>query len=224
MNNKVYKYKSKNAKKIRLKDLLMLFSIFSLCIVTIIVTGSVANKNKKTSAKTDVVSTKPKDMVYEKVDDTKDKSTAQPETNLELINMPELNFEKPVDGTVTKPYSPDDVIYSETMDDWRTHMGVDVACPIGSDITSAERGIVTSVKYDINYGNTVVIESDEYTLIYSSLSSDIFVEEGESITKGQLIAKSSDSCISEICDEPHIHLEMKKEKKHVDPLDYIHFN
>ena len=224
MNNKVFKYESKNTKKIRLKDLLMLFSIFSLCIVTIIVTGSVANKNKKTAAKTDVASAKTDDVVYEKVDDIKDKSPVQPEASLEVINMPELSFVKPVDGTVTKPYSSDDVIYSETMDDWRTHMGVDVACPIGSDITSAERGIVTSVKYDINYGNTVVIESDEYTLMYSSLSSDIFVEEGESITKGQLIAKSSDSCISEICDEPHIHLEMKKDGVYVDPLNYIHFN
>ena len=65
MNNRIFKYESKNSKKIRLKDLLMLFSIFSLCVVTIIVTGSVANKNKKTSAKTDIVSTRPKEVFYD---------------------------------------------------------------------------------------------------------------------------------------------------------------
>lgn len=224
MNNKIFKYESKNSKKIRLKDLLMLFSIFSLCIITIIVTGSVANKNKNTSAKTDALNSAPEELVYEEVSVNKNEPSVQTTTNHEEINMPELKFEKPVAGTVIKPYSPDEVMYSETMDDWRTHMGVDVACPIGSDILSAERGVVTSVKYDINYGNTVVIESDEYTLIYSSLSSDIYVEEGQNVIKGELIAKSSDSCISEICDEPHIHLEMKKDGMHVDPLNYIHFN
>lgn len=223
MNRKIFKYENKNRKKIRVKDLLMLFSIFALCVITVAVTGTVSKKDKKTAVNTEVLK-----------DDTDipkqtEEKTLQVETAVKNINetktpLPKLEFQKMVDGTIIKPYSPNELIYSETMDDWRIHNGVDIACPIGSDIVSAERGVVKSVKYDINYGNTVIVESDEYTLIYSSLSSEVAVSEGETISKGQLIGKSADSCMIEICDEPHIHFEMTKNNTQVDPLEYIHFN
>lgn len=223
MNRKIFKYENKNRKKIRVKDLLMLFSIFALCVITVAVTGTVSKKDKKTAVNTEVLK-----------DDTDipkqtEEKTLQVETAVKNINeiktpLPKLEFQKIVDGTIIKPHSPNELIYSETMDDWRIHNGVDIACPIGSDIVSAERGVVKSVKYDINYGNTVIVESDEYTLIYSSLSSEVAVSEGETISKGQLIGKSADSCMIEICDEPHIHFEMTKNNTQVDPLEYIHFN
>lgn len=223
MNRKIFKYENKNRKKIRVKDLLMLFSIFALCVITVAVTGTVSKKDKKTAVNTEVLK-----------DDTDipkqtEEKTLQVETAVKNINetktpLPKLEFQKMVDGTIIKPHSPNELIYSETMDDWRIHNGVDIACPIGSDIVSAERGVVKSVKYDINYGNTVIVESDEYTLIYSSLSSEVAVSEGETISKGQLIGKSADSCMIEICDEPHIHFEMTKNNTQVDPLEYIHFN
>lgn len=223
MNRKIFKYENKNRKKIRVKDLLMLFSIFALCVITVAVTGTVSKKDKKTAVNTEVLK-----------DDTDipkqtEEKTLQVETAVKNINetktpLPKLEFQKMVDGTIIKPHSPNELIYSETMDDWRIHNGVDIACPIGSDIVSAERGVVKSVKYDINYGNTVIVESDEYTLIYSSLSSEVAVSEGETISKGQLIGKSADSCMIEICDEPHIHFEMAKNNTQVDPLEYIHFN
>jgi len=138
--------------------------------------------------------------------------------------LPELSFGVPYNGEVLKLFSPNELIYSKTMDDWRIHTGIDIACPYGSDIKSVERGIVKDINYDINYGNTVTVETDEYTLVYTSLSSDILVSKGQKLSKGDIIAKSSDTCMSEICDEPHIHFEMKQNGEYVNPLHYLQFN
>ncbi len=224
MNKKFFKYENKNSKRLRVKDLLMLCSIFTLCIITVAVTDTVNKREKKATVNTEA-------LIEEDLSDESKETPVMEEITAETVDsadvktpLGELEFQKMVDGTIIKPYSPDEPVYSETMDDWRIHNGVDIACPLDTDIRSAERGVVKSVKYDINYGNTVTVESDEYTLIYSSLSAETIVSVGESISKGQLIGKSSDSCMIEICDEPHIHFEMKKNNLYVDPMEYIHFN
>lgn len=230
MSQKYFKYENKNKKRLRVKDLLMIFSIFTLCIITIITTGRVAQKNEKISAGTDFIQGSDAEYISdasyveneiiqpEEGEVTSDTSDAE-EIAYEIL--PELDFTIPVSGTVIKPFSPRELIYSETMDDWRTHNGIDIACPYGTDVISVERGVVKSVNYDINYGHTVTVATDEYTLIYTSLSSDIPVVEGQYLYKGDLIGKLSDTCMSEICDEPHFHFEMKKNDEYVNPLDYI---
>jgi hypothetical protein len=46
MIQKYFKYESKNHKKLRIKDILMLLSIFTLCVITVVVTGSSVNRGK----------------------------------------------------------------------------------------------------------------------------------------------------------------------------------
>ena len=132
-------------------------------------------------------------------------------------------FIAPVNGTIIKPFSKSELIYSNTMDDWRTHLGIDISCPYGTEVISSEDGEVKNVEYNINYGNSVSLDCGEYTLVYTSLSTDIYVNKGDRVKKGTVIGKTSDSCISEICDEPHIHFEVIKNGEHIDPLDIITF-
>jgi len=223
MKQKFFKYETRSGKKIRVKDLLMLFSVFVLCIITVIVSGTAVNKklkvNKNITENSENVSN---------VDAISQSDNIQKQANNNTQNSDQINevyeFSKPVDGGIIKPFSPDELIYSETMDDWRTHMGVDISCPYGTQITSSEKGTVVDVFYDINFGNTVIIRSGEYEHIYSSLSADVFVEKGQNVNKGDIIGFSSDTCISEICDDPHIHFEIKKNGIYVDPFNLIHFN
>ncbi len=224
MNEKYFKYENKNKRKIRLKDLLMLFSVLTLCIVTAIVSGRVSDD--KTAANTNI----PKedisissDIAGEITADSDSSTNVSREVSYEPP-LAELSFQKPLDGTVIKPFSPDSLVYSETMDDWRIHRGVDIACPVGTKILSAERGTVTSVEYDINYGNTVVIETEDYTARYSSLSAEIPLKVGDVVNRGDTVGVSDETCMIEICDEPHIHFELLKDGIHVDPMEYIHFN
>jgi len=222
MEKKIFRYEKKNNKLLRIKDLLMLFSIFAICIISIVYAGSKANEEKNN------VSVVSKDDISAQSDtdtefvSTANKSDVPAEPEIKEV-LPELKFKVPVDGAVIKPFSQHELIYSETMDDWRIHNGIDLACQYGTEVVSAERGVVKKVSHDINLGNVVTVEVDEYELIYASLSADIPVAEGQSLKKGDLIGKTSDSCMMEICDEPHLHFEMKKNGSYVDPLDYVRF-
>ena len=226
MNRKTFTFESKNRKKIRLKDILMLLSVFALCFITVITTANMKNKEEKTigvtnTAENSVVSDNFKEATqeYEKI--------AVENNNVSDILPTEQikkEFISPVNGTIIKPFSKSELIYSNTMDDWRTHLGIDISCPYGTEVLSSEDGEIKNVEYNINYGNTVSLECGEYTLVYTSLSTDVYVNKGDRVKKGTIIGKTSDSCISEICDEPHIHFEVIKNGEHIDPLDIIVFN
>lgn len=64
----------------------------------------------------------------------------------------------PVDGTVTRAYAMTALAYDETMADWRTHDGIDIAADYGAVVSAMASGTVTQVYHDDRYGMTVVTE------------------------------------------------------------------
>lgn len=225
MNRKTFKFENKNKKKIRVRDILMILSIFTLCLITVISTSDFSSENKKTSGVTEITE-KNVDSSNQQLQSVEYKeSNNAPISATQISNQPvqKYDFISPVDGAVIKPFSKSELVYSRTMDDWRTHLGVDIACPYGTDVISSERGEVKNIEYNVNFGNSVTVESGEYTIIYTSLSSDIFVNIGDKISKGDMIGKTAESCISEICDEPHMHFEVIKNSEHIDPMEIIKF-
>ncbi|MBQ6893967.1 MAG: M23 family metallopeptidase [Clostridia bacterium] len=228
MNRKTFTFESRNKKKIRLKDILMLLSVFALCFITVITTAGTNEEREETLGVTQTASNKeiahiPSEFAENGEDIAK--TETQAEENIEIIAQPPENtkreFITPVNGAIVKPFSKTELAYSRTMDDWRTHLGVDIACPYGTEVIASEAGEVKEIEYNINFGTTVTVESGEYILKYTSLSSDVYVSVGDKLTKGTIIGKTSDSCISEICDEPHFHFEVIKNGEHIDPLDII---
>ena len=232
MNRKTFTFESKNKKKIRLRDILMLLSVFALCFITVITTANTDSEKEKTLGVTNTVEDNTfadnsfeTNSEYEinEIAKQEEKEISEEILPLEQVEI-KREFISPVNGTIIKPFSKNELVYSNTMDDWRTHLGIDISCPYGTEVISSEGGEVKNVEYDINYGNTVTVECGEYTLVYTSLSTDVYVNKGDRITKGTAIGKTSDSCISEICDEPHFHFEVIKNGEHIDPLDIIVFN
>ena len=53
---------------------------------------------------------------------------------------------QPFSGRVLNAYSGDELVYSKTLGDWRTHNGVDYACAEGSAVSAPCSGKVTAVK------------------------------------------------------------------------------
>ena len=63
-----------------------------------------------------------------------------------------------------------ELLYDQTMADWRTHNGIDVQAEEGAAVKTAADGTVLSVTSDELMGTTVVIQhSGGYTTQYSSL-------------------------------------------------------
>lgn len=129
-----------------------------------------------------------------------------------------LSFSKPINGEVQKQYSIDKVIYSKTLELWKTHDGIDIAADIGTNVKSIEKGTIEKVYEDSFYGTTIVIDHGQgYKSSYSNLDKNTSVKEKQTVNKGQVIGKVSNTAIGEIKDEPHLHFTLFKDNNNVDP-------
>lgn len=134
----------------------------------------------------------------------------------------EWTFVKPVEGEIVREYAKDNLIYSNTLQEWTTHTGIDIKADKTTVVKAAEEGTVKSIKNDPRYGLTIVIEhDDQYQTIYSNLLTSEFVVEGEKVEKGQAIGTVGNTAVFEIADEPHLHFEILKDSVAVDPSIYI---
>ena len=134
----------------------------------------------------------------------------------------EITFTKPVKGEIVKEYAKDHLIYSNTLKEWVTHLGVDIKADKTTVVKAAAEGTVKSIKNDPRYGLTVVINhGDGLQSVYANLLTSEFVVEGEKVKQGQSIGTVGNSAVFEIADEPHLHFEILKNNTQVDPTIYI---
>ena len=145
------------------------------------------------------------------------------ETNTKQVETKkELSFQIPVEGEISKEYAKDNLVYSETLQEWVTHLGIDIKAEKTTVVKAAEEGTIRSIKNDPRYGLTIVIEhQDGFQTVYSNLLTSEFVVEGEKVEKGQSIGTVGNTAVFEIADEPHLHFEILKDSIQVDPNIYI---
>ena len=128
----------------------------------------------------------------------------------------------PVEGEVIKEFAKDNLIYSETLEEWITHPGIDIKADRTTIVKSVADGTVKSVKNDPRYGLTVTIEhADGYTSVYSSLLTAEFVKEGEKVTQGQTIGTVGNSAVFEVAEDNHLHFELLKDGSNINPEMYL---
>lgn len=171
-----------------------------------------SNKTNNTESKKDVKKETSKASTKEKTKPTN--------TKPEKIKDPE--FSMPVEGENMRGFAKDSLIYSDTLEEWVTHLGIDIRADRTSVVKAAEAGKVASIKNDPRYGLTIVIEHvNGFKSVYSNLLTSEFVSEGEKVEKGQSIGTVGNSASFEIVDEPHLHFEILKDNVNVDPSIYL---
>lgn len=144
--------------------------------------------------------------------------------NLVNVNQEnkELEFESPVSGDIIKDYAEDTLVYSKTLDEWGTHLGIDIRANKTTIVKASESGIVEKINTDPRYGNSITINhGNGFKTIYSSLLSSDFVKVGDEVEKGDTIGTVGDSASFEIADDSHLHFEMYKDGKQVNPTLYL---
>lgn len=140
---------------------------------------------------------------------------AAPESTLPVFIMPTI-------GNVSKSYSVDVLVYSDTMEDYRTHSGIDICAGTGEGVMAAADGVVSEVYAHPMMGYTVVVRHDgSAETVYQNLAEDIAVSVGDTVKSGEVIGAIGDSALIEIAEEPHLHFELRVDGKAVNPLDYI---
>lgn len=128
----------------------------------------------------------------------------------------------PLDGTTVTVFSMTELLYDQTMADWRTHNGIDVQAEEGAAVKTAADGTVVSVTNDELMGTTVVIEhSGGYTTHYSSLQADVPVAEGQSVHAGDVIGCVGSTSAAESEMGPHLHFSVSQNGSAIDPHAYI---
>ena len=151
-------------------------------------------------------------------------SNVQTENKVEENNTNEntTQFIFPVEGEVIKEFAKDNLIYSETLEEWITHPGIDIKADRTTIVKSVADGTVKSIKNDPRYGLTVTIEhSDGYTSVYSSLLTAEFVKEGEKVTQDQTIGTVGNSAVFEVAEDNHLHFELLKDGSNINPEIYL---
>ena len=154
--------------------------------------------------------------------ETNSNDVTKTEKNKSEETAVELKFEKPVEGDVVRDFAVENLIYSETLQEWTTHTGIDIKADKTTVVKSAEAGIVKKIKNDPRYGLTIIIEhANGFQTVYSNLLTSEFVVEGEKVEKGQSLGTVGNTAAFEIADEPHLHFEILKDLVQVDPNIYI---
>jgi murein DD-endopeptidase MepM/ murein hydrolase activator NlpD len=99
-----------------------------------------------------------------------------------------------------------------------SHPGIDIAVPLGTPVRASGGGTVSAAGYDADYGLFVLLRhTSGYETMYGHMSRLIAAEDGE-VQAGQVIGLSGNSGRSTA---PHLHFEIRRDGKSVDPLDLV---
>ena len=128
----------------------------------------------------------------------------------------------PLTGATVAAFSMEELQYSETMGDWRTHNGVDIAAEAGTPVCAAASGTVLDVRDDDLMGATVVISHEGgLETVYANLQALPAVETGDYVTAGQVIGAVGRTALSEAAQGAHLHFSVTRDGAFVDPAAYL---
>lgn len=193
--------------------------------------NNVSNTSKTNATNTLSNSAEKSNTMKNSTNQTKNKI---PETNTTKVNATTTNVVKeedkepsfivPLEGEMIRDFAKDNLVYSKTLDEWITHLGIDIKAEKATVVKVAADGTVETIKNDPRYGLTIVVTHDSgFKTVYSNLLTAEFVTEGEQVKSGQTLGTVGNNASFEISDEPHLHFELIKNNEQVDPKVYIKF-
>ncbi len=97
------------------------------------------------------------------------------------------------------------------------HAGMDFTAPVGTDIYATGNGKISFTGWKQGYGNTVIIDHGyNYETLYAHME-DIFVAEGKTIKRGEIIGSVGNTGKST---GPHCHYEVRYKGNPENPQNY----
>lgn len=134
-------------------------------------------------------------------------------------------FESPLQYTEISMKYTDGVevkfVFNNTLNDYSVHNGVDLVADSGTSVNAMYDGVVLDVTESFAMGKIVTIDhGDNVVIKYASLD-DIQVDRGDVVKKGDKIGVSSTTASNEFKDGAHVHIEVEKNGKNVDPMPYV---
>ena len=176
---------------------------------------------QKTAVKTD-------ENEAEKVNNIEEKKTIEvnnskgEEKTIEVNVVPikkEVSFIHPIEGEIILEFAKDKLVYSNTLEEWITHNGVDIKGDEAMPVKASADGKIKDKKFDPRYGNTIIIEHDDgYKSVYSNLSTLDLVEIGQDVKQGDIISGVGQGYGFEVDEGPHVHYEVWRDTEPINPV------
>lgn len=142
-------------------------------------------------------------------------------TKAVVAEMGDISFPV-INGEIYKAYAAEQLVYSETLKEFRTHPGVDILGELGSNVLAFLPGTVEAIEKDELWGVVVVIDHGKgLKSIYANLEDSVSLEKGRYVLSGDVIGTIGQTASIESVDPPHLHFEIKANKKNIDPAQYI---
>ena len=184
-----------------------------VALAVIITLTAVANRSKK-PVETEPPESKP-------AESTQKPTEKEPDANV----MDELpTFVLPVSGKLSKSHDADMQVFSNTMQDYRVHLGLDICAEEGAEVCAVADGTVVEVWEDDLMGQCVAIShGGDAVSVYKNLSLTVpeGIAAGAEVSAGSPIGYVGDTAMIELADESHLHFELTVAGIQVDPLDYF---
>ncbi len=184
-----------------------------LAVVTILIIATVAARRSVPSPDAPSTDT-----------DSNSSNTDTPTIDEEKNTLP--TFILPVSGDISIDFSDSIPVFSQTMNDYRTHLGIDIKASLGSNVVAVADGVITNVWDDPFMGTCISIEhSGNAVSIYKNLDPTLKdgIVIGASVKSGDTIGAVGESAMNEIAEEPHLHYELKVNNNHIDPKLHLNF-
>jgi len=98
------------------------------------------------------------------------------------------------------------------------HKGIDIGCPVGSQVVSAAKGVVVYIGYLSTSGNVVLIDHGSGVVTcYYHLSKQL-VQIGDEVEANQVVALSGNTGVST---GPHLHFAVRVNGTYTNPMDFF---
>lgn len=147
-------------------------------------------------------------------------SQKEPESSEVRIPTPDM-LQYPLGNSVSVPWSGNELVFSETMQDWRAHTGVDIAGEENCEVKACAAGKVKSVTEEGLYGLTVVVSHGELDVSYCGLGT-VSVKKNDMLRIGETIGTLGVvPCEEKDISEAHLHLEVSRAGKRIDPAELL---
>ena len=155
---------------------------------------------------------------------TEKPSGGEVETQPVVGEVEEFELAAPVSGIISKGHDTSIQVWSNTMEDYRVHLGLDIVASEGAPVCAAADGTVSKVWDDPLMGKCVAIShGDNIYTYYKNLNATLCdgITQGAEVKCGDQLGVVGETAILELADEPHLHLEMTVNGLAVDPRDYF---
>lgn len=199
-------------------------TVVTLLVATgIIIAATISANRVKQPSATDGVTTAPQNVVTGEVTlPTYNGSETKPVGG--EADEPGGKLTLPVTGKLYKAHDATVQVYSETMGDYRVHLGLDIATDVEAPVYAAADGKIKEIWEDAMMGTCVAItHEDDVVTVYKNLAKTLAdgVTVGAKIKAGDKLGTVGDTAVLEMADDPHLHFEMTVKGLAVNPLDYF---